>query len=66
MALSDRDRSRLRNVMDTLMRADDAVMDITDERAIGGPTPEDAQLDALHESLSQAVDLLERLLGGKR
>ena len=64
MALSERDRSRLRNVMDTVMRADDVVMDITDERAVNGPTAEDENLDALHEALTEALGRLEKLLGG--
>jgi hypothetical protein len=64
MPLSERDRGRLRHVLDTVMRADDTVMDIADERATGGPTPEDEHLDALHEALSQAIERLEKLLGG--
>lgn len=64
LALSERDRGRLRNVMDTVMRADDVVMDIADERAIRGPTAEDEDLDALHEALTQALERLQRLLGG--
>ena len=64
MALSERDRSRLRNVLDTVLRADDVVMDIADERAVGGPTNEDEHLDALHEALTQAVERLQKLLGG--
>ena len=63
MALSERDRSRLRHVLDTVMRADDVVMDIADERAAGGPTADDAHLDALHDALSQAIERLEKLLG---
>lgn len=65
MALSERDRGRLRNVMDTVMRADDVVMDITDQRAVGGPTAEDGDLDALHDALTQAMERLEKLLGGR-
>jgi hypothetical protein len=64
MALSERDRSRLRHVLDTVMRADDTVMDIADERAAGGPSSDDEHLDALHEALSQAIERLEKLLGG--
>jgi hypothetical protein len=64
MALTDRERSRLRHVLDTVMRADDTVMDITDQRAVGGRSREDEDLDALHEALSQALTRLERLLGG--
>ncbi len=63
MALSERDRSRLRHVLDTVMRADDVVMDIADERALGGPSADDENLDALHEALSQAIERLEKLLG---
>jgi hypothetical protein len=64
LALSERDRNRLRNVMDTVMRADDVVMDIADERAVHGLTAEDEALDALHEALTQALERLQRLLGG--
>lgn len=64
MALGERERSRLRHVLDTVMRADDTVMDITDERAAGGRSPEDQDLDALHEALNQAIERLEKLLGG--
>ena len=64
MALSERDRSRLRHVLDTVMRADDTVMDIAEERATGGPSADDENLDALHEALSQAIERLEKLLGG--
>jgi hypothetical protein len=63
MALSERDRSRLRHVLDTVMRADDVVMDIADERATGGPSPEDDNLDGLHDALSHAIERLEKLLG---
>ena len=63
MALSDRERGRLRNVMDTVMRADDVVMDIAGERSVNGPTAEDEHLDALHEALAQALERLEKLLG---
>jgi hypothetical protein len=62
VALSDRERSRLRHVLDTVMRADDIVMDITDQRAVGGRSPQDEDLDALHEALSEALTRLERLL----
>ena len=62
MALSERERGRLRHVLDTVMRADDTVMDITDQRAVGGRTPEDDDLDALHEALAGALERLERLL----
>jgi hypothetical protein len=62
MALSDRERSRLRHVLDTVMRADDIVMDIADQRAVGGRSPQDEDLDALHEALSEALTRLERLL----
>jgi hypothetical protein len=62
VALSERERGRLRNVLDTIMRADDVVMDITDERAQHGPTADDEHLDALHEALSQALERLEKLL----
>jgi hypothetical protein len=64
MALSERERGRLRHVMDTVMRADDIVMDISDERAVRGPTAEDGDLDALHDALAQALERLEKLLGG--
>lgn len=64
MALTERERSRLRHVMDTVMRADDVVMDIADERAVRGPTAEDSDLDALHDALTQALERLQRLLGG--
>jgi hypothetical protein len=50
--------------MDTVMRADDVVMDIADERAVRGPTAEDSDLDALHDALTQALERLQRLLGG--
>ncbi len=63
MALSERERGRLRNVMDTVMRADDVVMDIAGARAVNGPTPEDDNLDALHDALAEALDRLEKLLG---
>jgi hypothetical protein len=65
MALTERERGRLRHVLDTVLRADDVVMDIADERAVAGPTSEDADLDALHEALAQAAERLERLLGGR-
>ena len=65
MALSERDRSRLRNVLDTVMRADDVVMDIADERAQSGETADDADLDALHDALTEALARLQRLLGGR-
>jgi hypothetical protein len=64
MALSERERSRLRHVLDTVLRADDTVMDIADERARAGASPEDEHLDALHEALSAAVARLEKLVGG--
>ena len=63
MALNERDRSRLRNVVDTVMRADDVVMDIADQRALNGPSAEDEHLDALHEALTDALERLEKLLG---
>jgi hypothetical protein len=62
MALTDRERSRLRHVLDTVMRADDTVMDITDQRAVTGRSREDEDLDALHEALAEALARLERLL----
>ena len=62
MALTERDRGRLRNVVDTLMRADDVVMDITDEHALKGPSAGDDDLDALHDLLTQALERLEKLL----
>lgn len=65
MPLTDRERSRLRNVLDTVLRADDTVLDLSDTRAVGGPTPEDADLDALHEALTQATERLQALLGGR-
>jgi len=64
MALSARDISRLRHVLDTVMRADDTVLDVTGERAQEGATAEDEHLDALHESLAQAIERLEKLLAG--
>lgn len=64
MALSERERGRLRHVLDTIMRADDTVMDINDQRAVAGPSSEDQHLDALHESLGEAIARLEKLLGG--
>jgi len=64
MALTERERNRLRNVLDTVMRADDTLMDITDQRAVSGPTPEDEEMDTLHETLAQAIERLEKLLGG--
>jgi hypothetical protein len=64
MALTERQRSRLRSVMDALLHADDVVMAIADERAIAGLTSEDEQLDSLHETLAGAIERLARLLGG--
>jgi hypothetical protein len=64
MSLTDRERARLKNVLDTVMRADDAVMAVADERSLRGRSAEDEDLDALHEALSQALERLERLLGG--
>ncbi len=63
MALTDRERGRLTHVLETVLRADDTVMDIADDRATRGSTPEDKDLDALHEALSEAVSRIQRLLG---
>lgn len=65
MALNERERGRLRSVLDTILRADDVVMSIADERAVGGITADDADLDALHETLTAALERLEKLLGGR-
>lgn len=65
MPLDERDRARLRNVLETVMRADDTVLAISDARALSGPTSQDADLDALHEALTEALARLEALLGGR-
>jgi hypothetical protein len=52
----------LRNVLDTVLRADDTVMAVSDDRALNGRTAEDADLDALHEALVQAQERLQSLL----
>lgn len=63
MALTEREQSRLRHVLDTVMRADDTVLDVADQRAVSGRSPEDEDLDALHEALASALERLEKLLG---
>lgn len=63
MALTDRDRARLRTVLDTVLRADDVVMEIAETHALSGRTAHDDDLDGLHDALSDASERLERLLG---
>lgn len=65
MALSERQRGRLRGVLEMLVRADDTVAAIADELAHAGDTQADALLDAASALLKDLTAVIERLVSGE-
>jgi hypothetical protein len=66
MALNERQRSRLRGVLETLMRADDTIAAVADELAHAGDTQADAPLDAAGALLKELIGVIEPLAAGQR
>jgi hypothetical protein len=65
MALTERQRTRLRGALDGLLRAEDAIAAVADELARAGDTEADAALDRSAALLRQAIDVLEPLAAGR-
>jgi hypothetical protein len=64
MALTDRQRSRLRGALESVLRAEDIVASVADELAHTGHTEADATLDAASALLKDLIAVLEPLTGG--
>lgn len=66
MALSERQRNRLRGALEAVLRADDAVSGVADELAHAGDNHLDQELDTATRLLKELVPLLEALAAGER
>lgn len=64
MALTDRQRSRMRSVLEAVLRAEDTVAEVADERARSGASDTDAALDRTTALLKDLIAVLEPLTGG--
>jgi hypothetical protein len=66
MALTERQRHRLRGALEAAMRADDAVAGVADEMAHAGDNHLDTELDTAARLLKELVPVLEALAAGER
>ncbi len=62
MALTERERGRLRSALEAVIRAEDAVAEVADGRARTPNPALDAELDAAEALLRELILILERLL----
>ena len=66
VALTDRQRGRMRSVLETLLRAEETVAAVADERARVGETGDDAALDRTAALLRDLIAVVEPLVSGER
>jgi hypothetical protein len=66
MALSERQRHRLRAALEAALRAEDAIAAVADELARSGDSSLDAELDTAARLFTELVPVLERLAAGER
>lgn len=64
MSLTERQRSRMRSVLDALLQADGVVALVADERARTGETDADPALDRAAALLQELMTVIEPLAGG--
>ncbi len=65
MALTERQRARLRTALDDVLRAERALAGVADELAHAGHTEADRELDAAADLIGRLVAVLEPLAGGR-
>ena len=65
MALTERQRSRMRNALDHVLQAEEVVAAVADDLARLGQAEHDAALDQAAALLAQLVTMLEPLAGGR-
>jgi hypothetical protein len=65
MALTDRQRARMRGALEAILRAEDAVTEVADEHAHAGDPGPNAALDRAASLIKELISVIEPLAGGR-